>query len=53
VCDFSSSTTFTFSDWADLDGAELIKNDLFSGMKIIDGKITLPKLPGTGAIKKI
>ena len=40
------------AEWADLDGAELIKNDLFSGMKIKDGKITLPNLPGTGAVKK-
>jgi L-alanine-DL-glutamate epimerase-like enolase superfamily enzyme len=28
-------------DWADLDGALLIKNDLFDGVKIVDGKITL------------
>lgn len=39
-------------DWADLDGAELISNDLFEGTKIIDGKVTLSKLPGIG-IKKI
>ena len=29
-------------DWADLDGAVLIKNDLFDGATIVDGKITLP-----------
>jgi L-alanine-DL-glutamate epimerase-like enolase superfamily enzyme len=39
-------------DWADLDGAELISNDLFEGTKIIDGKVTLTDLPGIG-IKKI
>ncbi|MCR4418324.1 MAG: dipeptide epimerase [Ignavibacteria bacterium] len=39
-------------DWADLDGAELISNDLFDGAKIIDGKVTLTNLPGIG-IKKI
>lgn len=38
-------------DWADLDGALLIKNDVFDGTKIIDGKITLMDRPGIGAIK--
>ncbi|MCL2074099.1 MAG: dipeptide epimerase [Marinilabiliaceae bacterium] len=38
--------------WADLDGNLLIKNDLFDGMKIIDGKITLNDLPGIGIEKK-
>ncbi len=39
-------------DWADLDGAELISNDLFDGVKIIDGKVTLNNRPGIGIIKK-
>jgi L-alanine-DL-glutamate epimerase-like enolase superfamily enzyme len=39
-------------DWADLDGAELISNDLFDGAKIIDGKVTLTDLPGIGIKKK-
>ncbi len=39
-------------DWADLDGALLIKNDVFDGMKVIDGKVTLNELPGIG-IRKI
>ncbi|MHB1688642.1 MAG: dipeptide epimerase [Ignavibacteriaceae bacterium] len=39
-------------DWADLDGALLIKNDLFNGTKIINGKITLSELPGIGVEKK-
>lgn len=39
-------------DWADLDGALLIGNDVFDGMQVIDGKITLPDRPGIG-IKKI
>lgn len=39
-------------DYADLDGAELISNDLFEGAKIIDGKVTLTNLPGIG-VKKI
>ncbi len=39
-------------DWADLDGAVLIKNDLFDGATIVDGKITLPDRPGIGVIKR-
>ncbi len=39
-------------DWADLDGNLLIKNDPFTGMKVIDGKVTLTDLPGIG-VKKI
>lgn len=39
-------------DWADLDGALLIKNDVFDGTKIIDGKVTLMDRPGIG-VKKI
>jgi L-alanine-DL-glutamate epimerase-like enolase superfamily enzyme len=38
-------------DWADLDGAVLIKNDLFDGTKIVDGKITLYDRPGIGVRK--
>lgn len=35
-------------DWADLDGALLIKNDPYEGMKVIDGKVTLNDYPGIG-----
>jgi L-alanine-DL-glutamate epimerase-like enolase superfamily enzyme len=38
-------------DWADLDGNLLITNDLFDGMKIINGKITLKNKPGIGVDK--
>ena len=38
-------------DWADLDGAVLIKNDLFTGATIVDGRITLPDRPGIGVVK--
>jgi len=38
-------------DWADLDGALLIGNDLFSGTKIINGRVTLNDLPGIGIAK--
>lgn len=37
--------------WADLDGNLLVGNDPFSGVKIIDGKITLTDKPGIGASK--
>ena len=37
-------------DFADLDGNLLISNDLFSGMTVVDGKITLPDRPGLGLI---
>lgn len=40
------------ADWADLDGAVLIKNDLFDGATIVDGRITLPDRPGIGAVKR-
>ncbi|MDE7377099.1 MAG: dipeptide epimerase [Muribaculaceae bacterium] len=35
-------------DWADLDGNLLIANDRFDGIKIIDGKVTIPDRPGIG-----
>lgn len=38
--------------WADLDGNLLINNDIFDGMKVVKGKITLPDRPGTGAVLK-
>jgi L-Ala-D/L-Glu epimerase len=38
-------------DWADLDGALLIKNDVFDGTKVIDGRITLMDRPGIGVVK--
>lgn len=38
-------------DWADLDGALLIKNDVFDGMKVVEGKCVLSDSPGIGAKK--
>ena len=35
-------------DFADLDGNLLISNDRFEGVKVIDGKLTLPEEPGIG-----
>ena len=39
-------------DWADLDGNLLISNDIYEGMQVVDGKVTLNDLPGIG-IKKL
>jgi len=36
------------ADWADLDGNLLISNDLYDGVKVVDGKVTLSDLPGIG-----
>jgi len=43
------------ADWADLDGNVLISNDPFSGMQIVDGKVTLFDKPGIGlkVVKKL
>jgi L-alanine-DL-glutamate epimerase-like enolase superfamily enzyme len=35
-------------DWADLDGNLLISNDIFDGVTVVNGKITLPVKPGIG-----
>lgn len=40
------------TDWADLDGNLLISNDIYDGIKIVGGKVTLPEAPGIG-IKKL
>ena len=39
------------ADFADLDGNLLITNDLFKGMEVIDGKVTLSDRPGVGLIR--
>ncbi|MFA6404169.1 MAG: dipeptide epimerase [Salinivirgaceae bacterium] len=43
------------ADWADLDGNLLISNDPYSGMQIVDGKVTLVDKPGIGLkeVKKV
>ncbi|MEO9590099.1 dipeptide epimerase [Rhodopirellula bahusiensis] len=40
-------------DWADLDGNLLISNDLYEGVQVIDGKLTLNNLPGIGIRKRM
>ncbi|NCD70996.1 dipeptide epimerase [Mucilaginibacter agri] len=39
------------ADWADLDGALLISNDVYKGMQVVDGKVTLSQQPGIGVQK--
>lgn len=38
-------------DWADLDGNLLISNDVYDGVKVVSGKVTLNELPGIGVRK--
>ena len=38
-------------DFADLDGNLLIANDRFRGKEVVNGKITIPDLPGIGVVK--
>jgi L-alanine-DL-glutamate epimerase-like enolase superfamily enzyme len=40
-------------DWADLDGNLLISNDLYEGVEVVDGKVTLNDLPGIGIRKTL
>jgi len=40
------------ADWVDLDGALLIKNDLFNGAQLVDGKIIPTEAPGLGLTKR-
>lgn len=51
-CAISAATQLSpLVDWADLDGAALIKNDLFRGAVIRDGKMVMPEGPGIGVTK--
>ncbi|MDX9903505.1 MAG: dipeptide epimerase [Bacteroidales bacterium] len=38
-------------DWADLDGNLLISNDIYEGMTVVDGRVTLPDRPGIGIVE--
>jgi len=48
----AASQLSPLADWADLDGNLLISNDVFDGVKIRDGKVEIPDLPGIGVQKK-
>jgi L-Ala-D/L-Glu epimerase len=51
-CAISAASHITpMVDWADLDGALLISNDIFNGTVIKDGKIVISDRPGIGVIK--
>lgn len=39
-------------DWADLDGALLISNDVYDGTMVVEGKVTLQDRPGIGVVKR-
>ena len=48
-CAVSAAAQFSpFVDFADLDGNLLIANDRFEGVKVVDGKLSLPHRPGIG-----
>ena len=50
-CAVSAAAQFSpFVDFADLDGNLLIANDRFDGVKVVDGKLTLPDRPGIGVV---
>lgn len=40
------------TDWADLDGPLLIKDDPYDGVKFEEGRIVLNNLPGIGVVKR-
>lgn len=51
-CAISAASQLSpMADWADLDGALLIKNDVYNGTKIVNGKVTLSDSPGIGVRK--
>lgn len=48
-CAISAATHLSpLTEWADLDGNLLIDNDKFSGVKVVNGKLTLNDNPGIG-----
>jgi L-alanine-DL-glutamate epimerase-like enolase superfamily enzyme len=50
-CAVSAAAQFSpFVDFADLDGNLLIANDRFDGVKVVNGKLSLPDRPGIGVI---
>lgn len=52
-CGISAASQLSpLADWADLDGAQLIKNDCFEGTEVNNGKIIINNLPGIG-VKKL
>jgi L-alanine-DL-glutamate epimerase-like enolase superfamily enzyme len=53
TCAISAATQLSpLVDYADLDGAALITNDLFDGASIVGGKMVMPAGPGIGIRKR-
>lgn len=51
-CGISAASHLSpMADWGDLDGALLIKKDVYDGTKIIGGKVVLMDRPGIGVVK--
>ncbi len=51
-CAISAATQLSsLADWADLDGNLLITNDIFDGVRVVDGKIQLNDRAGIGVVK--
>ncbi len=51
-CAISAATQLSsLADWADLDGNLLITNDLFDGVKVVNGKMQLNDRAGIGVVK--
>ena len=48
----AASQLSTLVDWADLDGALLISNDVFDGTTVVDGRLKLSPTPGIGVTRK-
>ena len=47
----AASQLCPLADYADLDGALLVKNDPFVGARIVDGRVVIPEGPGIGVRK--
>ena len=48
----AASQLSPLADWADLDGNLLISNDVFDGMQVINGKVSLIDRPGIGVLPR-
>jgi L-alanine-DL-glutamate epimerase-like enolase superfamily enzyme len=52
-CAVTAAAQFSpLADWVDLDGNLLISNDVYDGLKVVDGHLALPNRPGIGVVRK-
>jgi L-alanine-DL-glutamate epimerase-like enolase superfamily enzyme len=49
----AASQLAPIADWADLDGALLISNDIYDGTQIENGRVVLSTNPGIGVVNKV